>query len=456
MDKDFFKGRRVLVMGLGQFGGGADSAVFACKAGARVIVTDLADETKLTDSLEQLKNYDIEYHLTGHREEDFRDSDIIIVNPAVAPANRFIQIACDAGNLLTSQIEILFELCPAPIVGITGSNGKSTTAALTAHLLQPGIAQPGGNFGNIWLGGNIGSSPLLSSLDEIGRTDVVVLEISSFQIAQLERIRKGPAVAVITNLTPNHLDRHGSFQAYCKIKENLFRFQRLGVKQPAISIFNAEDPITMQWFNHYRTEKGRRCFVFNTDDVPRKLRHRFRLIGAANLSNLAAALAVAKYFGLSDERSAEAIAGFRGLEHRLELVAEISGVRWYNDSVATTPVSAVAALKAFDGPKIIIAGGYDKGILFDELGGEIGRSAKAAILLGRSARKIAEAIKPAHRKNVTINMVNSMNEAVNSAAALAEKGDVVVLSPACASYDMFDNYRRRGYVFKKLVKALAE
>ncbi|KKK94389.1 hypothetical protein LCGC14_2683360, partial [marine sediment metagenome] len=235
MDRSFFREKEVLVMGLGRFGGGLDSAIFACKSGARVTVTDLADRDCLGEALEALKEYDIEYHLGGHVEEDFTNSDIIIVNPAVPPANKFIDIALDAGKLVTSQIEIFFQLTTSRTIGITGSNGKSTTTALTAHLLRENIDEDR-NYAAVHLAGNIGNRPLLAILDDIGENDLVVLEISSFQGEQLARIESACDIMVITNLTPNHLDRHGTFDAYCSAKENLFRYQRLSDNEPAISI----------------------------------------------------------------------------------------------------------------------------------------------------------------------------------------------------------------------------
>jgi len=453
MSTDFFDGERVLIMGLGQFGGGVDSAIFACKAGGKVTVTDLADEKALAGSLQQLTEYNIEYHLGEHREEDFANADVIVVNPAVGPDNRFVQIAHNADKTITSQIEFFFQLCPCRIVGITGANGKSTTTALTAHLLAGGIGQ-GVNYKNIWLGGNIGDRPLLDRLGRIYPEDVVVLELSSFQLEQLSRIQKAPHVSVITNLTPNHLDRYGSFEAYCQAKENIFRFQKADENRPAMSIFNAEDAIAAEWFKRYSNESGRCCVTFKAGDVSRELAEVFSLPGMANLSNLAAAVTVARHVGVSDELIAASAGTFEALEHRLELVAQIGGARWYNDSIATTPASTIAALDAFEAPRIIIAGGYDKGLSFDELGAKIARKAKAAILIGKTAGKIAEAIRTAGKTNVQVKFASSMAEAVNCASTLAQSGDIVLLSPACASYDMFTNFRERGQVFRKLVREL--
>jgi len=502
MNKESFAGKTVLVMGLGRFGGGVDAAKFAASAGAKVIVTDLAPEAQLSHSIRQLEEFpDIEFHLGSHDQADFEQADIIIANPAVAPDNEFLQLARRRNKLVTSQIGIFFQLCPAPIIGITGANGKSTTTALTTHLLR-GASEDGRgtnkasviaseakqsqttqyalrttNYEHVWLSGNIGNEPLLTAIDQIGPNDLVVLELSSFQLEQLAEIRKAPNVSLLTNLTPNHLDRYRTFADYCAAKENIFKFQTLDKNCPAVSIFNAEDEIAAQWFEKYRKQAGRICIRFSADDVGRDIRDSFTLPGRANLSNLAAALAVAGYFGANNEQIKSRLLHFKPLPHRLELIGQINGVRWYNDSKATTPQSAIAALEAFDQPTILIAGGYDKHLPFDQFGRKIAEKTKAAILIGQTALKIAEAVKNAQKylapqlvaglpKNQSrnthhalptarIEIVNSLAEAVELANQLAESGDVVLLSPACASYDMFENYEHRGREFTRFVRALS-
>ena len=451
MDRSFFRDKRVLIMGLGKFGGGLDCAIFAHNCGAKVTVTDLASAESLADTLEDLRQLeDIEYHLGGHIESDFQDSDIIIVNPAVPPENSYLEIARRADTLITSQVEIFFHLSKAAIIGITGANGKSTTTALTAHLLEAGLPESGRR--KVHLAGNIGNRPLLAILDEISSDDLVVLEISSFQAEQLARIEAAPYISVITNLTPNHLDRHGTFEAYCAAKENLFKYQPLNPDCPAVSIFNGEDAITSKWFDDYSKQTGRKCIVFSADDVTDDIAEVFTLAGRMNRSNLAAAMAVAGQFNISGETMRLAASTFKGLADRLELVAEVNGIKWYNDSISTTPDSSIAALEAFDEPAIIIAGGYDKKLPFDDLGRKIAERAKAAILIGETADKIAQCIND--DSSVTVRTAGSMAEAVRLASEIAAPGDVVLMSPACASYDMFDNYRHRGKVFIDLVKLL--
>ncbi|MFB0554528.1 MAG: UDP-N-acetylmuramoyl-L-alanine--D-glutamate ligase [Phycisphaerae bacterium] len=486
MNTDFFTAKKVLIMGLGRFGGGVDVAEFAVRAGARVIVTDLAPAEQLSDSIDKLEEFpDIEFHLGSHDPADFKQADIIIANPAVSRDNQFLEIARRHNKFITSQINIFFELCQAQIIGITGANGKSTTAALTAHLLKNTIYDIRHTaYENVWLSGNIGNQPLLTILDKIEPNDLVVLELSSFQLEQLAEIRKAPKVALLTNLTPNHLDRYGTFANYCAAKENIFKFQvhRVGFSpsnktwwgkphptenSPAVSIFNAEDKIAVGWFEKYSKDTGRICITFSTGDVSKELRNSFTLPGRANLSNLAAAMAVAKYFGIDDNGIEKALPGFKALPHRLELVEEINGVSWYNDSKATTPQSAITALETFDRPVIIIVGGYDKNIPFDGLGQKIAENAKAAILIGQTAQKIALAINKslrAQRSNLEergtkddrlgmrVQIVDSLEKAIHLANQLARSGDVILLSPACASYDMFDNFEQRGQKFTELVR----
>jgi len=454
--KQIYKNKTVLIFGLGRFGGGLDSTRFARDCGAHVIVTDSLPEAKLSDALKELADRNgISYRLGSHDRSDFEKADIIIVNPAVPPTHEMLTYACSLGKVITSQMEIFFALCPAKIVGITGANGKSTTTALTAHLLTGGIDQPGFPYRKVWLGGNIGNQPLLGVLDKIEKDDVVVLEISSFQLEQLANSGSAPHASLLTNLAPNHLDRHGTYENYCAAKENIFRLQKLDPKDPALSVFNAKDEIGLAWYEKYRNDAGRVCELFREEDVMPAMQKVFPLPGWANRQNLAGALHVARFFGVKDESILKHLADFKGLPHRLELVRKVNGVGWYNDSIATTPESVIVAIDAFECPRIIIAGGYDKKLPFDELGRRIAKQAKAAVLIGVCAEKIKKATLDGGGKPEMIHMAgNSMAEAVRIAAGLAAPGDVVLMSPACASYDMFENFQHRAQVFRDLVNAL--
>lgn len=446
-------GKRIVVMGLGRFGGGEDSAMFAVKSGGKVLATDLAKPQELANTLKQLDGLPIEYRLGEHRMEDFTTAEVVIVNPAVPPNNKFIAAAQKAGAMITSQVELFFQLCPAPIVGITGSNGKSTTTSLIYHLLAAGEGQKQAiPYNKVWLSGNIGNRPFLGMLENITSQDIVVLELSSFQLEQLSRIKAAPFVSIITNLTPNHLDRHGTFEGYCAAKEFIFSNQTLDTNNPCVSIFNAEDAVTCGWYEKYKTQPGRKSSLFSSDNVSKKFQDAYPLIGRANRSNLAAALKVVESFGVAEDRLIEAVKTFQSLPDRLQLVARINDIRWYNDSKSTTPVSTIAALDGIEEPKILIAGGYDKHIPFDELGKVIVARAKAVVLLGQTADSIQKAIENAGG-GVAIRRVTSMPEAVEVCRQLAVPGDVVLMSPACASWDMFENYQQRARVFAESVLA---
>jgi len=458
MKRQFLTGKNVLIMGLGRFGGGVDAAIFALNSGANVTITDSAPADKLADSIKQLEQFkEIGFRLGSHDLADFEKADIIIPNPAVAPDNEFLQFAREKNKTITPAINIFFELCPAMTIGITGANGKSTTAALTAHLLRGGYNSQVTSHERraaVWLSGNIGNQPLLQLIDKLSENDLVVLELSSFQLEQLAQIEKAPQIAILTNLTPNHLDRHKTFENYCAAKENIFKFQKLDENSPAVSIFNAQDKIACQWFEKYDKDTGRICLKFSTDEISQELRRNFPLPGRANLSNLAAAVKIAKHLGVDDNSIKTALPAFKPLPHRLELVATIDGASWYNDSIATTPQSTIAALEAFEKSVILIAGGYDKNLPFDQLGKIISQNAKVAILIGDTAQKISDSITAVPENKTTIQFASSLEEAVELANKMAVKGDVVLLSPACASYDMFDNFQHRGDEFIRLVKQL--
>jgi len=450
-------GKQVLVMGLGRFGGGVDVAAFAAAQGACVTVTDLARIETLEASLEQLKPFDtIRFRLGHHDPQDFRDAHMIVVNPAVPQDHEYLELARKQGTHITTQINLFLDLCPASVIGITGANGKSTTTALCAHLLTAGIRSKLIPHRKVWLGGNIGNRPLLSCLSEMRNKDLVVLELSSFQTDTLDQVGRAPKVSLLTNLTPNHLDRHGTFADYCAAKQKLFEYQPLSRDDPAVSIFCAEDRIGQQWYEHYRPQSGRRSLLYRADDVTAAYRACFRLPGRANLSNLAGAMAIARVFGMTEAAMAGSLADFRPLRHRLERVGESNGVQWYNDSIATTPESTLVALEAFDRPKILIAGGYDKDVSFSALGQAIACQAKAAVLIGQTASVMTAAIEACQDRKIPIESADSLAQAVIKARQMACPGDVVLLSPACASYDMYDNFQQRGDEFCRLVNELLE
>ncbi|NQT89034.1 UDP-N-acetylmuramoyl-L-alanine--D-glutamate ligase [bacterium] len=452
-----FEGKRITVMGLGLLGGGVAVTRFLASQGARVTVTDMKDAGTLADSVAALDGLPVTLRLGEHVDADFTETDLIVVNPAVADSSPFLAKARAAGVTLTTEINLFFRLCPAPIVAVTGSNGKSTTVSLLHHLLQA-------DGRRAWLGGNIGRS-LLEDLDDISPDDVVALELSSFQLERLGPTGMGPAVAVALNCTPNHLDRHGTFENYAQAKQQILANQG----PDGLALLNADCPVVSAWSAIGRSTKlsfglcpplgggawlegdaavwhrdGRREALFVRSDVPLPGRH--------NLSNALAAAGAAVLCGAPAAGLAERMRSFRGLEHRLERVRTVDGVDYYNDSKATTPEAAVVALEAFDRPIVLIAGGYDKHVPLDAMAEAMAGRCRACVLIGQTADALSRAI--AACSAVPVRVEADFPSAVAAARSLAAPGDVALLSPGCASFGMFQNFEQRGALFKTLVSEM--
>ncbi|AQQ08818.1 UDP-N-acetylmuramoylalanine--D-glutamate ligase [Sedimentisphaera cyanobacteriorum] len=438
--------KTVLVMGLGKFGGGADAALYASKFAQKVTVTDLSNRDSLPQA-DALEAKDIQLVLGEHRESDFTECDVLIVNPAIAEDNRFVRKAEESGALVTSSIALFFQQCKGKIVGVTGSNGKSTTTSLIYHLLFYASKQ---NCieGNVFLSGNIGNLPLLEILAQIGENDIAVLEISSFQAEQLDKFGLGPWAAVITNLTPNHLDRHGTFQNYCNAKKKLF----LNQPEDGVSFLNRDDEVSAGWFEELKNT--RKTVLYSSKSLPAEMIEKFNLPGEANKSNLAAAAAAAEELGIDRQTLSLALPSFKALPHRLQLTAEKNGVRWYNDSISTTPESTIAGAEAFSNPVILIAGGYDKKIPFDKMARVVSKRIKYAVLIGDTAEKIKELIESSPKNQCRVYLAGSLENACLKAWEKAEAGDNILLSPACASYDMFESFKQRGEIFTELAERI--
>jgi len=447
-----FRGTRATVMGLGRFGGGVGVARFLAAEGAAVTVTDLDTADNLAESVAAVGE-GVAYHLGGHRPEDFTEADLVVVNPAVRPGDPFLELARRNGVPVGTEMNLFFELCPASIVGVTGSVGKTTTVSMLGPALSGG---------RVWVGGNIGRS-LLTDLDAMSPTDLVVLELSSAQLRRLGPTGRAPHVAVVTNLSPNHLDWHGSMAAYVAAKRHIVANQR----QEDIAVLNHDDAVLRTWADDC---PGAAWWFSVSDEVPRgafvrdgKIVARseggetevldagaMRLPGAHNVANAAAAVAACAAAGADLEQAGAALATFEGAEHRLEFVREARGVRYVNDSKATTPASALAALRAFDAPVVLILGGRDKGLSYDELADEVAGRCRAAVLVG----EMAGAFDALLAERVPRARVDAMDAAVTEAAAWAQPGDVVLLSPACTSYDLFKNFEERGRAFRRAVRGL--
>ncbi len=432
--KESFQRRRVTVMGLGHFGGGASAARWLARQGALVTVSDAAEPAALADAVAALAGTPIaEFHLGGHREIDFQDADLLIVNPAVRPGNRFLELARQAGVEIETEIGLFLRACPARVIGVTGSNGKSTTAAMTAAILEAAGVRA-------WLGGNIGGS-LLEQLPQMGGDDWVVLELSSFQLWHLAGDVPMPQIAVVTGCRPNHLDWHESYAHYVAAKQRILS----GQTAAGLSILNPFDAEASSWGPLVR---GEQLPLPPLEELPP-----LRLPGRHNLLNAACAAAAARG-ALGRQVSLAGLATFSGLPQRLEWFAVVDGRRFYNDSAATTPESTVAALEALDRPVWLLAGGADKGCDFGPLATAIARRAAGVALFGAVAEMLEGRI-AAEDARLPFAAVGTMGEALRWCWERSRPGDAIVLSPACSSHDQFCNFRQRGQQFVELVAALA-
>ncbi|MCL2819967.1 MAG: UDP-N-acetylmuramoyl-L-alanine--D-glutamate ligase [Oscillospiraceae bacterium] len=412
--------------------------------------------------------------------EDYLENlsqDIIFRTPGLMPSNPFLSKAAENGATLTSEMEVFFELCPCKIIAVTGSDGKTTTTSIIAELLR--------NEGKtVHVGGNIGT-PLLGRVDEIKNTDIAVIELSSFQLITM---KKSPGTAVVTNLSPNHLDVHTDLHEYVDAKSNIFIHQRKADR----AVFNFDNTVTNHYskiapagdvklFSRFNKVKNgtylRNGIIYESkNNEATEIMHSDEIVlpGTHNIENYLAAISAVS--GIVGQSAIKKTANsFYGVEHRIEFVRELTGVRYYNDSIASSPSRAIAGLKAFSeregnyvpGNKrkiILIAGGKDKGIEFDELGIEINARVKTLILTGTAAEQIRRAVNDAPNRNIADNMEEfhqpqihhdpDFTKAVEMAAKEAQPGDIVLLSPACTSFDSFKNFEERGNKFKEIIDRL--
>jgi len=412
-----FKNKKVVVMGLGLLGGGIGVAKFFCKQGAKVLVTDLKTKRQLKESVGNLKGLSIEFVLGKHRKDDFINTDLVIKNPGVPRDSFYLKIAKKHKIPIKNDISIFFDLCPASIIGITGTKGKSTVATLVYLLLKK-------KYPNTILAGNIGVSPL-EILSKITRKSKVVLELSSFE---LEDLKKSPHVAVITTLFPDHLNRYKNFREYVAAKKSIFKYQ----KKNDILLLN-----------------------YNNLEVRKLASEALSKVLFFRNSNVSAALAVAKIFKISKKDIKKVLSSFKGVPNRQELIATKKGVKYINDTTATTPQSVILAINTFkkrfpNSGIILIAGGLDKNLNYKNLAEEIKRNVSSLVLLpGTASNKLKREL-----KKFTIYPVKSMRGAVKKAANIAKKGDIILFSPGAASFNLFKNEFDRGEQFVKCVKRL--
>ncbi len=434
-------GKRVLVMGLGRFGGGVGVTRYLAARSALVRVTDLRPATQLRASLAQLDSLPIQYRLGRHDVRDFTETDLIVVNPAVDPRNNcYLQTAQTAGVPLTSEIRLLIESLPNRdrTIGVTGTAGKSTVTAMIGHILAGVIGQA-----SVYVGGNLGGS-LLEHLEQITNDDWIVLELSSFMLETLRPIQWSPHIAVVTNISANHLDRHETMNAYASAKQVILDHQ----DHRDYAVLGCD---VSPWL-FPRTER--------VQYVDQTLHPTLPLIipGQHNQLNAALAIEATASTGIDPHRAAETVLGFSGLPHRLQFVCQIEGVRYYNDSKATTPQAAIQAIGCFDvdSPPVArntvhaILGGFDKAVDLVPLGRYAGQRCGCVYTIGTTGTTIARA---AQTGKATVVHCGTLDHAVDEALRRAHNGDVVLLSPGCASWDQFDNYQDRGTAFIDLLQS---
>jgi UDP-N-acetylmuramoylalanine--D-glutamate ligase len=449
------KDKRVLVVGLGK--SGVASALFLKAHGARVTVSDTKSGDELRDEIPALLDHGINVETGGHGERTFREQDLIVVSPGVPADAPPLQKARSLGETVVGEIELAAQFLSGPIVAITGSNGKTTTTTLTGELLTAGGLPT-------LVGGNIGT-PAISLVERAKRESVIVLEVSSFQLETIQTFH--PKISVVLNVTPDHLDRHRTLQAYVDAKARIFENQR----GDDFAVLNADDPTCVQmatrtraqvfWFSRQKEVKqgawvhdGGILFRDGTKQHEIMLAAEIPLKGAHNLENVLAAVCCGALMGCTAEKIRQAVREFKAVEHRLEFVATIRGVDYYNDSKATNVDATVKALESFPGNVHLILGGKDKGSDYSVLNDLLRQRVKRVYTIGAAAPKIESQIISSKNGGPGIVHAETLENAVRKANASAEPGDVVLLAPACASFDQFKSYEHRGQVFKEIVQGL--
>ncbi len=453
----FLKNKKVAIIGLGVSNMPLLDYMYDKKANVTIFVED--DENKIDKNiLSTVNKYKCGTSFGKDALSKLKDFDIIFRSPSCLPTRKELMEEKQRGAIVTTEIEMLMKLAPCKIIGITGSDGKTTTTSLVYSILKKAGY-------NTYLGGNIGI-PIFTKLDEITPEDIIVLELSSFQLMGMEQ---SPNIGVITNITPNHLNIHKDYQEYIDAKKNIFKYQ----KENDIVVLNYDNEITRKCIREANSkvvlfsgkeklengfivdnntikqcEDGVRKHILDTSEV--------LLRGEHNYENIATALAVTKSL-VDIDIAIQAVKEFKAVEHRLEFVKEINGSKWYNDSVSSSPTRTIAGLNSFNEDIVLIAGGYDKNLDYTPIAKPILAKVKTLILLGQTSGKIFEAVKREEEKegkNIDIHMCETLEETVNLAKKLSKPGEVVLFSPASASFDLFKNFADRGEKFKKLVNQL--
>lgn len=464
MDISFFKDKKITVFGLGLHGGGVATVKFLVANGAKVIVTDIKTKEQLLPSLEKLKGLkNIQYVLGQHRSEDFTKVDMVIKTPPVPWSDKNIKLALENKVPVEMDSSLFFKICKNPIIGVTGSKGKTTTTSLIYEILKSAGKNP------IKIG--VGQVSVLDKLSLLKKDSIPVFELSSWRLSALGREKLSPHVAVVTNIFVDHLNYYKTMEKYVQDKKYIFANQ----KPKDWLVVNNDDETVREMandahgqvvkFSYEPLEKDRAVFIENesiylndANDVKKLIATKdIKILGKHNLANVMAAIGAAHAWGLGEIEIKKALPLLKGTEHRLEFVRDLGDVKYYNDTAATIPDAAISALNAFENPIILIAGGTDKNLEFSEFAKKILEKTKQVILLkGNATEKILDSFrKIADAEFIeSIEIVDSMESAVLLAQKKAEKNDVVLLSPGAASFGLFANEFDRGDKFREAVKKL--
>lgn len=458
-----FSGKHVIIIGAGRQGTALSR--YLVEHGAQVTLTDNRTEDQI-GSLSDLCASGVKLSLGGHDPALLTGADLLCLSGGVSLALPFVREATAQGIKLSNDSQIFLEACPATVIGITGSAGKSTTTSLVGLMATRFNEMKGERF-KVWVGGNIGN-PLIDHVDEIGEDDLVVLELSSFQ---LELMTRSPQIAAVINLTPNHLDRHLTMEAYTAAKANILLYQ----KQGDVAILNRDDPGSWALQNSVKSDlisfgfhkppgsengsyidREHVCLKIGKDNLKMFPLDWIQLRGKHNVYNVLAASAIAASASLALPAIQSAVENFTGVPHRLEFVREFKGASWYNDSIATAPERTLAAIESFDEPIILLLGGRDKNLPWEKLADVIRRKVFRVILFGEAADLISNAIGPKKRGQYLQSVVRcaTLQEAVKTAANQVAEGNIVLLSPGGTSYDAFKDFEERGECYRKWVNEL--
>ena len=452
-----FNNKRVLVVGLGK--SGVASALFLKAHGARVTASDTKSGDELRNEIPMLLDHGVTVETGGHGERTFREQDLIVVSPGVPVDAPLLQQARSLGEVVIGEIELAAQFLPGPIVAITGSNGKTTTTTLAGEILTAAGVPT-------LVGGNIGT-PAISLAERATPEAAIVLEVSSFQLETIRTFH--PKIAVVLNVTPDHLDRHRTLDVYVNAKARIFENQN----NNDFAVLNADDATCVAmaertraqvfWFSREKEVKQGTSvrdgqILFRDGSAQREIMQvsEIPLKGAHNLENVLAAACAAALMGCAPEKIRQAVREFKAVEHRLEFVASIRGVDYYNDSKATNVDATIKALESFPANIHLILGGKDKGSDYSVLNDLLRKRVKRVYTIGAAAAKIESQIVSQKAGGPEVVRAETLENAIRKASTVAQPGDVVLLAPACASFDQFKSYEHRGRVFKEIVRGLAQ